>query len=38
VVPVPFHDTVMPLPRLEQRYIPSASRIVAATRKVCEFA
>src|SRR5438309_4829808 len=32
------YDTVMPLPRLEQRYIPSVSRIVAATRKVCEFA
>jgi hypothetical protein len=27
----------MPLPRLEQRYIPSVTRIVAATRKVCQF-
>jgi len=32
------YDTVMPLPRLEQHYIPSVSGIVAATRKVCEFA
>jgi 2-oxoisovalerate dehydrogenase E1 component beta subunit len=38
VARVTGYDTVMPLPRLEQRYIPSASRIVAATRKVCEFA
>jgi 2-oxoisovalerate dehydrogenase E1 component beta subunit len=38
VVRVTGYDTVMPLPRLEQRYIPSVSRIVAATRKVCEFA
>src|SRR5438093_4446922 len=32
------YDTIMPLPRLEQRYIPSVPRIVAATRKACEFA
>jgi 2-oxoisovalerate dehydrogenase E1 component subunit beta len=38
VARVTGYDTVMPLPRLEQRYIPSTSRIVAATRKVCEFA
>ncbi len=38
VARVTGYDTVMPLPRLEQRYIPSVSRIVAATRKVCEFA
>jgi pyruvate dehydrogenase E1 component beta subunit len=31
------YDTIMPLPRLEQRYIPSVARIVAATRKVCQF-
>src|SRR5215470_14186592 len=31
------YDTIMPLPRLEQRYIPSLARIVAATRKVCQF-
>src|SRR5919197_2685548 len=37
VARVTGYDTVMPLPRLEQRYIPSASRIVAATRKACEF-
>jgi 2-oxoisovalerate dehydrogenase E1 component beta subunit len=38
VARVTGYDTVMPLPRLEQRYIPSVARIVAATRKVCEFA
>src|SRR6476661_8292944 len=38
VARVTGYDTVMPLPRLEQRYIPSVSRIVAATRKACEFA
>src|SRR5512132_1712860 len=38
VARVTGYDTVMPLPRLEQRYIPSVSRIIAATRKVCEFA
>src|SRR6266699_2529093 len=32
------YDTIMPLPRLEQRYIPSVARIVAATTKVCQFA
>ena len=37
VARVTGYDTIMPLPRLEQRYIPSVSRIVAATRKVCEF-
>jgi 2-oxoisovalerate dehydrogenase E1 component beta subunit len=30
-------DTVIPLPRLEQYYIPSVGRIVAAARKVCRF-
>src|SRR5438445_4641904 len=38
VARVTGYDTVMPLPRLEQRYIPSVPRIVAATRKACEFA
>src|SRR5215510_3097457 len=38
VARVTGYDTIMPLPRLEQRYIPSVARIVAATRKVCEFA
>ena len=31
------YDTVIPLPRLEQRYMPSIGRIVAAARKVCQF-
>src|SRR5215471_12486721 len=38
VARVTGYDTIMPLPRLEQRYIPSVARIVAATRKVCQFA
>jgi 2-oxoisovalerate dehydrogenase E1 component beta subunit len=37
VARVTGYDTIMPLPRLEQRYIPSVARIVAATRKVCQF-
>jgi 2-oxoisovalerate dehydrogenase E1 component beta subunit len=32
------YDTVIPLPRLEQHYIPSVDRIVAAARRVCKFA
>jgi pyruvate dehydrogenase E1 component beta subunit len=31
------YDTVIPLPRLEQHYIPSVGRIVAAGRKACQF-
>jgi len=31
-------DTVMPLPRLESRYMPSAARIVAAARRALEYA
>lgn len=31
-------DTVMPLPRLENRYMPSAARIVAAARRALEYA
>jgi 2-oxoisovalerate dehydrogenase E1 component beta subunit len=31
------YDTVIPLPRLEQYYIPSVGRIAAAARKVCRF-
>jgi 2-oxoisovalerate dehydrogenase E1 component beta subunit len=31
------YDTVIPLPRLEQQYMPSIGRIVAAARKVCQF-
>jgi 2-oxoisovalerate dehydrogenase E1 component beta subunit len=30
-------DTIVPLPRLEQHYMPSVSRIVGAARKVCQF-
>ena len=30
-------DTVMPLPRLEQHYLPSEARIVAATRRVLAY-
>ncbi len=37
VVWVTGYDTVMLLPRLEQHYIPSVGRIVAAARKVCQF-
>jgi pyruvate dehydrogenase E1 component beta subunit len=32
------YDTVIPLPRLEQRYMPSVEHIVAAARRVCQFA
>jgi pyruvate dehydrogenase E1 component beta subunit len=31
------YDTIMPLPRLEQHYIPSIGRIVAAGRAACRF-
>jgi 2-oxoisovalerate dehydrogenase E1 component beta subunit len=31
------YDTVIPLPRLEQQYMPSIGRIVAAARKACQF-
>lgn len=37
VTRVTGYDTVIPLPRLEQHYVPSASRIVAAARKASEF-
>jgi 2-oxoisovalerate dehydrogenase E1 component beta subunit len=37
VTRVTGYDTVIPLPRLEQYYIPSVGRIVAAARKVCRF-
>jgi 2-oxoisovalerate dehydrogenase E1 component subunit beta len=30
-------DTIVPLPRLEQHYMPSVGRIVAAARKACQF-
>jgi len=32
------YDTVMPLPRLEQHYLPSRRRILAAARRVLEYA
>jgi 2-oxoisovalerate dehydrogenase E1 component beta subunit len=37
VVRVTGYDTVVPLPRLEQYYMPSVGRIAAAARKVCQF-
>jgi 2-oxoisovalerate dehydrogenase E1 component subunit beta len=37
VLRVTGYDTVMPLPRLEQHYMPSVGRIVAAAREVCQF-
>lgn len=36
VVRVTGYDTVIPLPRLEQDYIPSVGRIVAAARAACQ--
>jgi pyruvate dehydrogenase E1 component beta subunit len=38
IVRVTGYDTVIPLPRLEQHYMPSVGRIVAAARRVCRFA
>ncbi len=32
------YDTIMPLPRLEHHYMPDAARVLAAARKVLEFA
>jgi 2-oxoisovalerate dehydrogenase E1 component subunit beta len=37
VARVTGYDTVIPLPRLEQFYMPSVDRIVAATRNTCQF-
>ncbi len=37
VTRVTGYDTVIPLSRLEQHYMPSVGRIVAAARKVCQF-
>ena len=37
VARVTGYDTVMPLPRLEQHYMPSVDRIAAAGRKACQF-
>ena len=37
IVRVTGYDTVIPLPRLEQHYMPSVDRIMAAARRVCEY-
>lgn len=37
VARVTGYDTVMPLPRLEQHYLPSVERVVAAARRVLEY-
>jgi pyruvate dehydrogenase E1 component beta subunit len=37
VTRVTGYDTVIPLPRLEQHYMPSVGRIVAAARQACQF-
>lgn len=37
IVRVTGYDTVIPLPRLEQHYMPSVDRIVAAARRICQF-
>src|SRR6266700_2111728 len=37
VARVTGYDTVMPLPRLEQYYVPSVDRIATAGRKACQF-
>ena len=36
VVRVTGYDTIVPLPRLEQEYMPSVARIVAAARNACQ--
>jgi pyruvate dehydrogenase E1 component beta subunit len=37
VARVTGYDTVIPLPRLEQSYMPSVDRIVGAARRACRF-
>src|SRR6266550_2117957 len=37
VTRVTGYDTIIPMARLEQHYMPSVERIVAATRKACQF-
>jgi len=37
VVRVTGYDTIVPLSRLEQHYMPSVERIVAASRRTCQF-
>jgi 2-oxoisovalerate dehydrogenase E1 component beta subunit len=38
VIRVSGYDTVVPLPKLEQHYLPSAERVAAAARAVCRYA
>jgi 2-oxoisovalerate dehydrogenase E1 component beta subunit len=38
IVRVTGYDTVVPLPRLEQHYMPSVEHIVVAARRLCQFA
>ena len=37
VARVTGYDTVIPMARLEQKFMPSVDRIVAAARKACQF-
>jgi pyruvate dehydrogenase E1 component beta subunit len=37
VIRVTGFDTIMPLPRLEEHYLPSVARVAAAARSVCEY-
>ena len=37
VARVTGYDTIVPLPRLEQHYLPSVDRVMAAARKVVGF-
>ncbi len=37
VMRVTGYDTVMPLPRLEEHYLPSTARIASAVRAVCQY-
>jgi len=37
VMRVTGYDTIMPLPRLEEHYLPSTARIASAVRKVCQY-
>jgi 2-oxoisovalerate dehydrogenase E1 component beta subunit len=37
VARVTGYDTVIPLPRLEQSYMPSIDRIVSGARQACRF-
>jgi pyruvate dehydrogenase E1 component beta subunit len=37
IVRVTGYDAIVPLPRLEQQYLPSVGRIAGAARRVCQF-